>query len=142
MENNVIRYNGGLLDPFFDAFFGDDRQSQDYGVLNMKTDIIEVGDDYQMSIEMPGLEKKNISLSLKDGYLTIKAKVNRNDEVKDKKGNFLHRERFSGVTTRSYFIGDVTEKDIKASYKDGLLEITFPKEAVKKTEQASTISID
>lgn len=142
MENNVVRYNGGLLDPFFDAFFGDDRQSQDYGVLNMKSDIIEVGDDYEISIEMPGLDKKNISLSLKDDYLTIKAKVNRSDEVKDKKGNFLHRERFSGMATRSYFVGDVTEKDIKASYKDGILGITFPKAAVKKSEAASTISID
>ncbi len=142
MENNVIRYNGGLLDPFFDAFFGDDRQTQDYGALNMKSDIIEVGDNYEISIEMPGLEKKNISLALKDGYLTVKTKVNREDDVKDKKGTFLHRERFSGMSTRSYFVGDVTEQDIKASYKDGLLEITFPKAAVKKSEAASTISID
>ncbi len=142
MQNNVSRYNGGFLDPFFDALFGDENESEDYGVLNMKSDITDEGDNYVISIEMPGMDKKNINLSLKDGYLTIKAKVNRTEDIKNKKGSFIHRERFSGLATRSYSVGDVEEKDIKASYKDGVLEITFPKAAVKKVDAGSVIAID
>ncbi len=142
MENNVARYNGGFLDPFFDALFGDETESEDYGVLNMKTDITEEGDNYVLSIELPGLNKQDIGLSLKDKYLTVKAQVHRTENVKGKKGNFLHRERFSGVATRSYYVGEVEEKEIKASYKDGVLEITFPKASVKKSQPVSTIAIE
>ena len=142
MENKMTRYNGGFLDPFFDALFGDETESEDYGVLNMKTDITEEGENYVIAIEMPGMDKKNISLSLKDKYLTVKAQVNRGEDLKNKHGNFLHRERFSGVATRSYYVGEVEEKEIKASYKDGVLESVFPKESVKKVQQTSTIAIE
>ena len=79
---------------------------------------------------------------MKDKYLTVKAQVNRGEDLKNKHGNFLHRERFSGVATRSYYVGEVEEKEIKASYKDGVLEIVFPKESVKKVQQTSTIAIE
>lgn len=138
---SITRYNGGFLDPFFNDLFGDDAQSEDYGVLNMKSDITAVGDNYEISVELPGMDKKNIGLSLNDGYLTVEAKINRTDEVKGKKGEFLHRERFSGVATREYYVGDVEEKDIKAAYTDGVLTITFPKAAVKKTEPVHSIAI-
>ncbi len=60
----------------------------------------------------------------------------------DKKGNYIHRERFSGVTTRSYYVGEIEEKDVKASYNNGVLTINFPKEDAKKIEAKHAINID
>jgi len=144
MNHELLNRNGevGFFDPFFEALFNDGSEGKNYGVLAMKTDIKEAGDNYVMDVELPGFEKKNIGLSLKDGYLTITAKVDRADDEKDKKGNYVHRERFSGVSSRSYYVGEIEEKSVKASYKDGILSILFPKEEVAKVEQKHSIAIE
>ncbi|MCQ2742664.1 MAG: Hsp20/alpha crystallin family protein [Bacilli bacterium] len=131
-----------FFDPFFDAFFGENYQNKNYGVLPMKTDIKENEKGYELAIEIPGFDKKDISLKLESGYLTVTAKVNRVEEEKGKNGRFLHRERFSGVSSRSYYVGDVEQKDIKAAYKDGVLAITFPKENPEEKEAKCSIAID
>ncbi|OPZ37466.1 MAG: Acid shock protein [Tenericutes bacterium ADurb.BinA155] len=130
----------GFLDPFFDAFFGNE-EDKNFGVLAMKTDIKEDEKNYEMDVELPGFDKKDISLNMKDGYLTVSAKVDRNLNEKEKKG-YIHRERFSGMSTRSYYVGDVDEKSIKAAYKDGVLAITFPKDSVKAVEDKHSIAIE
>lgn len=143
MSRYVTRYNGGFLDPLFHGFFDEDLNMENFGNLSMKTDVKEEGNDYLLEIEMPGFEKNNISLSLKDGYLTVEGKVDRSYKEKgDKKGSFVHRERFSGSASRSYYVGEVEEKDIRASYKDGVLHIAFPKESPKKVEEAHRIAIE
>lgn len=109
--------------------------------LEMKTDIQDNGTNYVMEVELPGIDKKDINVSLEDEYLTIKANVNAGSDEKDKKGLFIHRERYSGVASRSYYVGNVEEKDIKANYTNGILTLTIPKEAAKKAEQAHSISI-
>ena len=109
----------------------------------MKTDIKENQDKYTLEVELPGFDKNNISLNLKDGYLTVTAKVNRSIKHEEgKKEGFVHRERFSGSATRSYYVGDIEQKDIHASYKDGVLSIDLPKEDVKKVEEQHQIAID
>jgi len=108
----------------------------------MKTDIKDDGANYLMEVELPGIEKKDITVSLKDEYLTIKANVNAESEDKAKKGDFIHRERYTGVATRSYYVGEVDMKSIKARYLNGVLTLTIPKEAEKKAEEAHTISIE
>lgn len=141
MSHNVSRYSGNFLDPFFDNFF-EDINSGNFGSLSMKTDIKEHENSYTLDIDLPGFDKNNISLSLKDGYLTVTAKVNRSiNNENEKKSSFVHRERFSGSSTRSYYVGDVEEKDIHASYKDGVLSIELPKEDVKKVEEKHQIAI-
>ena len=146
MSHNIGRYAGNFLDPFFDNLF-EDVNSENFGALSMKTDIKEHQDKYILEVELPGFDKNNISLSLKDGYLTITAKVNRSikndqNEGQGKRESFVHRERFSGSATRSYYVGDIEQKDIHASYKDGVLSIELPKEDVKKVEEQHQIAID
>jgi HSP20 family molecular chaperone IbpA len=132
----------GFFDPFFAPFFEEEHGDSSFGSLEMKTDIQDLGDGYQMDVELPGFEKKDIALNLNEGYLTISAKVNRDHKENDKKGNYIHRERFSGVTTRSYYVGEIEEKDVKASYNNGVLTINFPKEDAKKIEAKHAINID
>lgn len=142
MSHNIGRYSGSFLDPFFDNLF-EDVNSENFGALSMKTDIKENQDKYTLEVELPGFDKNNISLNLKDGYLTVTAKVNRSIKHEEgKKEGFVHRERFSGSATRSYYVGDIEQKDIHASYKDGVLSIDLPKEDVKKVEEQHQIAID
>ncbi len=109
--------------------------------LAMKTDVKEDGKNYVMEIELPGFKKEDISVSLEDGYLKVEAKTEKESAEKDKKGNYLHRERFVGVNTRRYYIGKVEAKNIDASFNDGILTLTFPKENVKKLTSEFKIAV-
>ena len=113
--------------------------------LQMKTDIKEDDKDFILEVELPGVKKNNIDISLDDGYLTIKATVNneanqQSDKDENKK-KFVHRERFYGVASRSYYIGDVDMKTINASFDNGVLVVSFPKEKEKQKEENHRIKI-
>ena len=81
---------------------------------------------------------------LQDGYLTITAKKEESNDKKDEDGNYIHRERYSGSCSRSFYVGDeLAEEDIKASFKDGILHLAIPKNDPKKLEnQKKLISIE
>ncbi len=135
------RTNGYGLD-LFDDFF---EMPTLRGVSRhdfMKTDIRELDNNYVMDIDMPGFAKENLNIELQDGYLTVSARKESNNEEKDNKGNIIHQERYTGSMSRSYYVGEnLTVEDIKAGFKDGILTITFPKEH-KKVIEKKTISID
>lgn len=100
----------------------------------MKTDVRENGDKYEVSVELPGFDKDEVKVELQDGYLTISAEKGLDKEnKKDKK--YLRKERYEGALSRSFYVGeDVTEKDISASYKNGVLTLELPKKDQKKVE--------
>ena len=55
-------------------------------------------------------------------------------EEKDENKKFIRRERFSGKIVRRFYVGEVNKEDIKASFTDGILKITLPKETKKETK--------
>lgn len=118
----------------FDNFFDDDFFERKENSL-MKTDIREQKDKYIVDIDLPGFQKENINLSLKNGYLEIKATVKKDDSNTDEE-KYVRRERFYGECSRSFYVGDdIEEKDIEAEFKNGILKIEIPKkEEVKETE--------
>ena len=127
MKNNVARYNNknyfDLFDPFFNDFFGLDRNAK-YNEV-MKTDIIDHDGSYEMKVDMPEIKKDDIKMSLNDGYLTIEAKVEKNTDENDK---YIRKERYYGEYSRSYFVGDgVTEDDIDAKLENGVLTLNIKK---------------
>ncbi len=140
-ESNVTRWDkfansmdnfGNMVDSMVRPFF-------DGGDL-MKTDIKENYSDYLMDVELPGYEKKDISVSLEEGYVTVKAEKCAECE-EGGKHNYIRRERSSSCS-RSYYVGeDVKEDEIKAKYENGVLIITVPKAEPKKPN-THTISID
>ena len=95
----------------------------------MKTDIKENENGYVMDVEIPGFDKKDVNISLKDGYLTITAEKKETEE--DKKNNYIRRERSTSLS-RSYYVGDVSKESVKAKYENGILAIEIPKEEPKK----------
>ena len=114
------------FDLFGDDFFRDDFFKGEKNNL-MKTDIKETENSYILDVDLPGYNKEDIKVDVTDGYLTINAKMS--NEVKDeKKGKFVRRERFTGECTRSFYVGeDIKEEEIKASFKNGILNLEVPK---------------
>ena len=142
-------FNDNVFDDFFDFPFYDDRAEKKlYGhhAANlMKTDIQEHDDGYTLEMDLPGFKKDEIQIELNNGYMTISAAKGLDEDEKDKKsGKYIRRERYTGSCQRSFYIGeDVTEEDIKAEFKHGLLKLFVPKkEAKPAVEQKKTISIE
>lgn len=132
----LTTFNNLFDDMFDDSFF---RSYNSY----MKTDIKEVDDQYVLDIEMPGFNKKDISVELHDGYLTISGNKSTNNDEKDTKGNIIHQERYSGSYSRSFYVGDsIKKEDIKANYDNGELKIYLPKTATKEVENHNYIPIE
>lgn len=130
-----------LFDDVFDDMFNTPFFTGRNNGL-MRTDITEKDDHYLLDVELPGCKKEDIQIGLRDGYLNISASRNSNKEEKDDKGNLIRQERYSGSFSRSFYVGEnVEEKDIKASYDNGELKITFPKEKEKLPEN-KTIMIE
>lgn len=127
----------GLFDPFFSDFFDMPMfDRKEWHRLNnlMKTDVKETKDKYIIDVEIPGVDKDEITLDLKDGYLTISAKREQKIDEEDKKENFIRRERSYGQMKRSFYVGDVKKEEIDAHLEKGVLQIVLPK---KKDETPS-----
>jgi len=108
----------------------------------MKTDIKELDGKYELDIELPGFDKKDVNIELYDGYLTISASKNEENEEKDNKGNIIRQERHYGSCSRSYFVGNnITEKEVMANMENGVLKISVPSAESKKLETKKTIQI-
>ena len=129
-----------------DRIFDDVLNFNSFGFGNrlMNTDVKEVEDHYQIEVELPGFNKEDIHADLKDGYLTIFAEHKEENEKKDRKGNYIRRERRYGNCSRSFFVGkEITEEDIKANFKNGILTLMVPKkEPTKEVEQKKYIAIE
>ena len=125
----------------FDDFFNEDFLPRKERNL-MKTDIKEHKNKYTVEVDLPGFSKEDIELSLNNGYLNIHAKMEKKDNKEDE-GKYLHRERFYGECSRSFYVGDdVEEKDISAEFKNGILKIDVPKkEETKKLPETRQIEI-
>jgi len=110
----------------------------------MKTDVKETDKDYKLSVDLPGVKKDDLKAELKDGYLTISATVNQNNDEKDEEGRYIRRERFSGSFNRSFYVGEnVSEEDIKAKFENGTLMLTVPKkESAPQVEEKKYIAIE
>ena len=129
------------FDLFRDFFDGDDFFSRRESTI-MKTDIKEKKDKYIIEMDLPGYEKENINLTLREGYLEVSAEVKKEENNEDKE-KFVHKERYYGHCSRSFYVGDeVNEQDIKAEFKNGILMIIVPKkEEHKSLPEAKKIEI-
>ena len=138
----VPRRSYNLFDDFFNNdFFG--RDFRKFEAPSMKTDVKEVDGNYELSIEVPGFNKEDITASLKNGYLTISAKHEENNDENNEQGKYIRRERRFGSCQRSFFVGDaITEEDIKASYNNGILKLTLPKEKERLPQEPKKIAIE
>lgn len=131
--------------PTFNNVFDDlfDDPFRYSSVDSMRTDIVEKDGQYLLNMELPGYKKEDIQMELKDGYLIIHATKNVDNEEKDDEGHVIRRERYSGSCSRNFYVGNnVQQEDIKASFENGELKISLPKEPTKQVEEKRFIPID
>ena len=108
----------------------------------MKTDVREHEDSYEIDIDLPGFDKEDINLNLKEGYLTVNASKSVDKEGK-KHGKVIRKERYEGAMTRTFYVGElVTQDEIKAAFKNGVLKMTLPKKDEKKELPSGNIAIE
>ncbi len=109
----------------------------------MKTDVHETDTDYEMDVDLPGFKKDQINVSLEDGYMTISAAKDHDQEKKDKHGKIIRQERFAGSMQRSFYVGEgVKTEDVKAKFEDGVLRLCIPKKELKALPGNNTIAIE
>ena len=130
------------FDLFRDFFEGDEFFPIRRESTIMKTDIRDKKDKYIIEMDLPGYEKENINLSLKDGYLEVTAEVKKEDD-KEEKGKYVHKERYYGHCSRSFYVGEqIKDEDVSAEFKNGILKICIPKkEDGKELSEAKHIEI-
>ncbi len=105
-----------------------------------RTDIIDAGSKFVLRADMPGFQKENIKVSVKDNELTISAE--RQDNLKDTENNkYVYRERRYDSLSRSFDIKGIDTDKITASYENGVLELQLPK-VVETKPDAQAIKID
>ncbi|MCD7826837.1 MAG: Hsp20/alpha crystallin family protein [Clostridiaceae bacterium] len=125
---SIFREN--LLDDFFRSPFSSYTSNT---ADMMKTDVKEVDNNYEITMNLPGVKKEDVKAELKDGYLTINASSGSSTEEKDENGRYIRRERYSGSCSRSFYVGDqVTETDIRAKFENGTLKMTVPMKEEKE----------
>ncbi|MBS5301184.1 MAG: Hsp20/alpha crystallin family protein [Clostridiaceae bacterium] len=132
--------------PFFDDGSKIEKKLYGHHAKNMmKTDIKELEGGYELEMDLPGFTKDEITAELKDGYLTVSAtKGLDKDEQEKETGKYIRRERYAGACQRSFYVGeDITEQDIKAEFKHGILKLFVPKkEAAPKVENKKYVAIE
>lgn len=120
-RNHFDLFDEMFRDPFFEG-----TESK-----VMKTDIKEKKDKYLIDIDLPGYEKEDIKVEISDGYLTVHASVNKEND--EEKGKYVRKERYVGECSRSFYVGEnIKEEDIKAKFKNGTLMLEVPKKEDKK----------
>ena len=105
----------------FGSFFGNSTLAE------FKTDVTDEGDHYLLEADLPGFDKKDITLDINGDILTVHAERHSKVEEKDKKDKVIRMERSYGSYSRQYDISGVKADEIKAKYDNGVLKLTLPK---------------
>ncbi len=109
----------------------------------MKTDVREHEDHYEVDIDLPGFRKDEITLELQNGYLTVTAAKGLDKDETTKKGKVIRQERWAGTMQRSFYVGDaLTETDIGAKLEHGVLSLSIPKKDERKLPEKKVIMIE
>ena len=108
----------------------------------MKTDVRELDNSYELDIDLPGFKKDEITVDLKNGYLTIGASKGLDKDQKDENGKYIRRERYAGVCSRSFYVGTaVRPENIGAKYEDGILKLSVPKAVKRELPESTSVAI-
>lgn len=125
------------LDDIFDDM---PRMPKVHELHTMKCDVYEKDGNYNIEMDIPGYEKKDISIECDDGMLTIVAERNNEINEEDSNKKYIRRERVYGKITRSFSFADIDEDNIKAEFNNGVLTVIIPKS--QKRESKRTIEIN
>ena len=135
---NLIPYGRGArglsttgFEDFYnmlDDFFTDPWFSGRHVREGFKLDVQRTDKEYLIEAELPGVNKEEVSLDLRDGTLSIA--VNREESKNEENKNYIHRERRVSSMSRSVYLGDVDADAVNAKLDNGVLKISIPIKAL------------
>jgi len=137
---NLIRYNANDYVPttfssLVDRFFNESLTRTGGSAFVPKVDIIETENSYELHLAVPGLNKEDFQIEVKDNYLTVSGERKFTNEKKEK--NYQSIETQYGSFSRSFALPEnIDSAKINAKYNNGILELTVPKDE-KKTLKAT-----
>jgi len=141
MSNEIQHRNSDTysMTPF--NFFEDFSRNffNDFKPNLIKTDIHETDNEYLVEAELPGIPKEDIQVTYENGVLTISGQHQIDTATEDKKGRLIRSERSLTSVRRQYLLENVKEDEIKASYSEGILKLTLPKDSNKEIRKAIPI---
>jgi HSP20 family protein len=142
-EGYPALWNAGLLhrsiDDLLEDFLGNPGVARSSGLIAPQFEVSETSDEVRVEAELPGMEEKDIQLTLQDGLLTIQGEKKREEESQKK--NYYIAERSYGRFRRSLQLGaEIDPEKVSASFKKGVLTVRIPKVEAEKS-QARTIDI-
>ena len=135
------RSDDNLFDTF-DNFTRNFFRGSNASLPAFRTDIRDAGDKFVLEAELPGFDKGDIKLDVKDGILTIRAAKGLDKDEQDQEGRYLRRERYYGSASRSFHVGDLRPEEIRCKYESGVLHITVPKRDEPELPANSRIAIE
>ena len=116
-EFNNNAFKGVAIDPNFSRSFS----------FKPDTDLVDKGDNYELKMDLAGMDDKSIKIDVKDNYLSVQAKSETKKEQKDG-DKIIHQERHVGMVQRGMTLPkDADAEHYKHEYKNGVLTITIPK---------------
>jgi len=122
------------MNRFFDDFFGEQRRGLAEGAWLPAVDVSETDSELVVRAELPGMSHEDIEINVQDNILTLKGE--KKQEKKEEKENFHRLERSYGSFSRSFSLpAGVKADDIKATFKDGILQVTMPKAEEAKAKK-------
>ena len=114
------------INRLFDAFMSPFEKTEFKNALSPKLDIAELKDRYEIKAELPGMDEKDINLSIEDGLLTISGE--KKAEAEEKERGYYLKECSYGSFNRSIRLPDnISDDKIEAKFKKGVLVIDMPK---------------
>ncbi len=141
-EGYPATWNAGLLhrsiDDLLEDFFGGSSVQRQEGVISPRFEVSETDDSVVVEAELPGMDEKDVQVTLENDILTIKGEKKKEEETKKK--NYYVSERSYGSFQRSLRLGSgVDAEKVSASFKKGVLTVTVPK---SEPEKSKTRTID
>lgn len=140
-----VRNPFNMIEDFVtDAFTDVSRVGRNLVSELFKVDVREMENEYLIEAELPGVEKKDIELSLdENGKLSIAVNQDENVERNDENQTYIHRERYYESMQRSIYLADAQPDSVQAKLEDGLLKVTVRKEEqAKEDDSARKIEIN
>jgi HSP20 family protein len=141
---SIIRYNANDFVPtsfsnLVDRFFNESVARSGGSTFVPKVDIIENEASYEIHFAVPGLNKEDFNIELKDNYLTVSGERKLTNEKKEK--NFHTIETNYGSFSRAFALPEnVDASKANAKYDKGILELTIPKDEKKTLKQTIRVN--
>lgn len=135
IKYNTTDYRPTTFRSLVDRFFNDDFTSGgSVATFSPNVDIAETDQAFEIAVNVPGMQKGDFSIDLNDDRITISGERKLKKE-KDER-NFHSVESYYGTFSRSFYLPDVINRDkVDATYQDGILHITLPKDEKKVTKK-------